>query len=290
MDGLGVINRSLFLSALLAALTISGCASYYSSGNTKLNLDNLIVLPDELEETSGLYCSASEIVTLNDSGNSADIFHLTYTGAIIGRDRLALTNFDWEAVSASETHWYVADLGNNKGKREQLSVYKIDRTDLTNITPFSIRYEGNKPSANMPYAHDYDSEAMVKTDDKLLLFSKSWQTGIAKVYAVDESVSQQQLQPFATIEGLPGVITGADYDKTRNVFVVVGYKSDPFGNFAAFMAQLNTQFEPINIWPLSDYKQVEGVCVDAGGAYWFTEESTKGRKASLTRGWIEPQR
>ena len=288
MDGLGVINRYLVLSILLVIFTLSGCASYYTKENQKLNLDKLIVLPDELEETSGLYCSASELTTLNDSGNSADIFHLTYTGSIVGRDRLALINFDWEAVSASDTHWYVADLGNNKGSREQLSVYKIDRSDLSDITTLSISYEGNEPSKNIPYAHDYDSEAMVKTDDKLLLFSKSWQTGIAKVYAVDESVSQQHLQPFAAIKGLPGVITGADYDKTRDVFVVVGYKSDPFGNFAAFMAQLNTQFEAINIWPLSDYKQVEGVCVDADGAYWFTEESTKGRKASLTRGWTEP--
>ena len=284
-----VKKRYLVLSASLLILTISGCVSYYPNTNAKLNLDEPIVLPDALEETSGLYCGASELLSLNDSGNKADIFRLSYDGSLMSSVRLPLTNVDWEALSASDTHWYVADVGNNKGNRTQLTIHKIDNRALDNITSLSITYDGYNPSSNTPYAHDYDAEAMVKKDDQLLLFSKSWRTGVAKVYLVDESVAQQSLQPIATVKGLPGVITGVDYDKTRNVFALVGYKSDPFGNFATFMAQLNTDFEVINIWPLSDYKQVEGICVDVHGAYWFTEEATEGRKASLTRGWVEPQ-
>ena len=123
-------------------------------------------------------------------------------------------------------------------------------------------------------------------EGKLLIFSKSWRTGIANVYEVG-SETLQILTPIAQIAGLPGVITGADFDEMRNLYVVVGYKSDPFGNFSTFLAQLDTSFTPIEVWPLDEYKQVEGICVDKQGDYWFSEEATDLRKASLTRATIK---
>ncbi|MDO6567790.1 hypothetical protein Q4561_12030 [Alteromonas sp. 1_MG-2023] len=284
-----MLNNSFFpvaVATFFSLSLLSGCAASYPEAKTEISLGELTVLPDVLEETSGLFCSASSIVSLNDSGNKPELFHLSYEGKILKTDRLALDNIDWEAITASPSHWYVADVGNNKGGRESLNIYKVDKANLNDITVLTVTYEGNDPSSNMPYAHDFDSEAMVYANGKLLLFSKSWRTGVAKVYEVNESAEPQKLKAFAQIEGLPGVITGVDYDAARNLYVVVGYKSDPFGNFDTFIAQVDTSFVPINIWPLPVYKQVEGVCVDDNGSYWFTEEATGHRKASLTEAKI----
>lgn len=193
---------------------------------------------------------------------------------------------DWEAITGDDNFLYIADIGNNKGKRESLAIHKVSRHHYDEISSVSVQYQDNTPSDNFPYAHDFDAEAMVMANGKLLVFSKSWRTGIANVYEVG-SETQQTLKPIAQVTGLPGVITGVDFDKARNLYVVVGYKSDPFGNFSTFLAQLDTSFTPIDVWPLDEYKQVEGVCVDKQGDYWFSEEATDLRKASLTRASIK---
>ena len=267
-------------------LLLSGCATQYPPTTQALTLSPLHVLSQQLEETSGLYCTDDRLFTINASGNEAKVFELNYDGLVTQTYPLPLRNIDWEAITGDDEFLYIADIGNNKGKRETLMVHKVSRRDYNHVDSFSIQYAGNEPSDNFPYAHDFDAEAMVLAEGKLLIFSKSWRTGIANVYEVG-SETQQILTPIAHIAGLPGVITGADFDEVRNLYVVVGYKSDPFGNFSTFLAQLDTSFTPVEVWPLDEYKQVEGICVDKQGDYWFSEEATDLRKASLTRASIK---
>lgn len=280
-----MFKLNIFLPTSILIL-LSGCAASYLPVKENLTIGDPIILPSVLEETSGLYCTSTGLISINDSGNAAQLFHISYEGKLLKTDNVSLVNNDWEALSASNTHWYIADVGNNKGKRETVTVHKIKRDDINDIHSLTLAYAENNPKRNLPYVHDFDAEAMGYMNDKLLLISKSWKSGVARVYEVDESQTNQVLRPIALIEGLPGVITGIDYDKKHGVYVVVGYKSDPFGNFDTFMAQLNHEFAPINIWPLKAYKQVEGVCVDNAGQYWFTEEKAGTREASLTRASI----
>ena len=226
--------------------------------------------------------------SLNDSGNAPVIYRINYQGEIIERTRLPLTNKDWEAITADASSFYIADVGNNKGKREQVEIHKVNRSNVNDITTITLKYEGNDASNNIPYAHDFDSEAMVKHGDDLLLFSKSWKTGITHVYKVNEGEIEQTISTFASIDGLPGVVTGVDFDQHQNKFVITGYKSDPFGNFSTFMAQISKDFTLLDVWPLEQYKQVEGICVDNNGMYWFSEEATEGRKASLSSAKVTP--
>lgn len=277
-------SRLLLMLGLACALV--ACISYYPAPSSTLSVKSLTPLPEELAETSGLYCESDNMLSLNDSGNAPVLFKVDFDGNIVQQLPLAITNKDWEAVTADDRHYFIADVGNNGGKREQVEVYKISRENINEIAILTLTYEGNSVSDNLPYAHDFDSEAMVKKDNELLLFSKSWRSGITYIYAIDEQKGSQHIAPIAEIRGLPGVVTGADFDTRRNVFVVTGYKSDPFGNFSAFMAQIAPNFSLQNIWPLENYKQVEGVCVDKLGRYWFSEEATKGRPASLSQATV----
>ncbi len=245
-------------------------------------------MPKELSETSGLFCDVDGMYSLNDSGNAPIIYRINYQGEIIERTRLPLTNKDWEAITADASSFYIADVGNNKGKREQVEIHKVNRSNVNDFTTITLKYEGNDASNNIPYAHDFDSEAMVKHGDDLLLFSKSWKTGITHVYKVNEGEIEQTISTFASIDGLPGVVTGVDFDQHQNKFVITGYKSDPFGNFSTFMAQISKDFTLLDVWPLEQYKQVEGICVDNNGMYWFSEEATEGRKASLSSARVMP--
>lgn len=280
----------LFKFALIPVLLVfvSACAVQYPTPNAQLQIKSIVELPKELSETSGLFCDVDGMYSLNDSGNAPIIYRINYQGEIIERTRLPLTNKDWEAITADASSFYIADVGNNKGKREQVEIHKVNRSNVNDITTITLKYEGNDASNNIPYAHDFDSEAMVKHGDDLLLFSKSWKTGITHVYKVNEGEIEQTISTFASIDGLPGVVTGVDFDQHQNKFVITGYKSDPFGNFSTFMAQISKDFTLLDVWPLEQYKQVEGICVDNNDMYWFSEEATKGRKASLSSAKVTP--
>ena len=280
----------LFKFALIPVLLVlvSACAVQYPTPNAQLQIKSIVELPKELSETSGLFCDVDGMYSLNDSGNAPIIYRINYQGEIIERTHLPLTNKDWEAITADASSFYIADVGNNKGKREQVEIHKVNRSNVNDITTITLKYEGNDASNNIPYAHDFDSEAMVKHGDDLLLFSKSWKTGITHVYKVNEGEIEQTISTFASIDGLPGVVTGVDFDQHQNKFVITGYKSDPFGNFSTFMAQISKDFTLLDVWPLEQYKQVEGICVDNNGMYWFSEEATEGRKASLSSAKVTP--
>ena len=282
-----------FKSSLRFAYTISvlcalsGCLSPLPSSSKRLHIGEAIILPSLLSETSGLFCADDHVLSINDSGNVPAVFKVSYSGKLKQTITLPIINNDWEAVSADSNYVYVADIGNNKGRREQVAVYKVSQQNVKDIETLSIKYAANNVNSNIPYAHDFDAEAMVKKGKELLLFSKSWSSGITHVYRINEGESLQVLSPFASISGLPGVVTGVDYDSVKQQYVIVGYKSDPFGNFAAFIAEVSQDYTLTNIWPLEGYKQVEGVCVDKRGNYWFTEESTETRKASLTKASVQ---
>jgi hypothetical protein len=257
------------------------------SSSKGLHIEETITLPPMLSETSGLFCADDHVLSINDSGNAPAVFKVSYSGKLKQTITLPIINNDWEAVSADSDYFYVADIGNNKGQREQVAVYKVNQQNVKDIETLSIKYAANNVNSNIPYAHDYDAEAMVKKGNELLLFSKSWSSGITHVYRINEGENLQVLTPFAAISGLPGVVTGVDYDSGKQQYVVVGYKSDPFGNFAAFIAEVSQDFTLTSIWPLEGYKQVEGVCVDKGGNYWFTEEKTETRAASLSKASVQ---
>ncbi|WP_421133340.1 hypothetical protein [Alteromonas sp. A079] len=273
--------RSFVLITVIVS-TLLGCSSAISPA--PITLSTLRVLPKALAETSGLHCNENTMLSINDSGNAAVTYEIDYEGEIVSTTEINKKNIDWEAIAADKHYIYIADVGNNKGKRTDLSIIHYPINNTSPMITRTISYAANRVSGNIPYAHDFDAEAMVAANDTLLLFSKSWRSGIAFVY--DITATSESLLPVAQIEGLPGVITGADYDETRNVYVFVGYKSDPFGNFAAFMAQASTNFALLNVWSLENYQQVEGVCVDKSGDYWFTEEATKTRAASLTKAMV----
>ncbi|WP_269520563.1 hypothetical protein [Alteromonas sp. BMJM2] len=275
-----------FTCTILVLCVLSGCLSPLPSSSKRLHIDEAIILPSLLSETSGLFCADDYVLSINDSGNAPAVFKVSYSGKLQQTLTLPIKNNDWEAVSADADYLYVADIGNNKGQREEVAVYKVNQQNVKDIKTLSIKYAANNVNSNIPYAHDYDAEAMVKKGNELLLFSKSWSSGITHVYRINEGESLQVLSPFASISGLPGVVTGADYDSIKQQYVIVGYKSDPFGNFAAFIAEVSKDFTLTNIWPLEGYKQVEGVCVDKRGNYWFTEEKTENREASLTKAFV----
>lgn len=274
-----VLSRSVLLLILLFPMA---CSTTTTASSSELTIVSEVGLVNELGETSGLYCEGDSVVTINDSGNSPVLFWLDLEGQITKTKRLAQQNTDWESVTGDESFYYVGDFGNNAGKRTDLTILKINKADFNDVLSIHIDYAQYKTNQNQRYGHDYDAEAFVALADKLVLFSKSWLTQTMKVYHVNKTDKQQKLEPVAQVTGLPGIVTGVDWDAKHNRYVVVGYNSSGFGIVDPFIALLTPDYQLIDSYLLDGYGQVEGICV-AGDTLWLTQENSPFSIAKLIK-------
>ena len=279
--------------ALVCSLFLASCStlppSEESSGDLPatsapaFEIVSAVSLPDELAETSGLACLDDGVVTLNDSGNAPVLYTVGEDGVIRQRLAIAGDSRDWESLAADDTFFYVGDIGNNLGGREWLTIYRVARESGAVVGRIDLTYRGYDAGSYGGYDHDYDGEAMVLRDGELLLFSKSWRSGRAAVYAVGQGRERQVLAPVAHLDGLPGVVTGADWDDARQRFVLVGYAAGALGPHNPFIALVSGDFRVTAVYPLSGYRQTEGVCVTASGDIRVSQERSPLSAAKLIR-------
>lgn len=234
-------------------------------------------LPPELAETSALVCDGADLLTLNDSGNPAHVYRIDRQGTLQEDYSLDARNQDWEALAADDQALYVADIGDNFGNREQLQIYRLPRplketTGKQQVQKLTIRYP-DRPSGKLSaYAHDFDAEALAAADGKLWLFSKSWQTTRLRIYSLSPTEAHQVATLEATVEGLPGLITAADYDPRRQRWWLAGYSTVGGISFSPFVAELDREFQVQQVRHLGISLQVEGLCVADDGGLWLSAE------------------
>ena len=138
------------------------------------------------------------------------------------------------------------------------------------------------PMLNLPLAHDFDAEALTIRDDVLVMFSKSWSSGVANVYELNMDNTEQTLQPIAQVNDLPGIVTGADYDAESRKYYLVGYKTTFIGLPKPFLVVLDESYQQEELVYLRGFGQVEGVCSHAD-SIWFTQEDNHLSPAKLVQ-------
>ncbi len=259
---------------ILVSLVLSIACNNLADKEAEISIVKSINLSADVIETSGLYCPSDDrIYTINDSGNSAVVYQLDAQGNIVQATNVDHSNVDWEAVTGDDEHLYIGDIGNNRGERADINVLVVDKNTFGKRRVLNIEYANNR-AQNISLKHDFDGEALVSFEDKLILFSKSWLTNNLHVYALSKTQEQQLITPITSLEGLPGVVTGADYSARKDQFIVVGYKLNLFGLFSPFIAVLNSDFSLVKHYPLTGFSQVEGLCISPSGKIWISQEGT----------------
>lgn len=262
-----------------------------SSCSQKPDINQFVLLPDEIRESSALLClDNGHFLTLNDSGNSSELFEIDQGGRILQRTSLAVSNTDWEAITQSEHHIFIGDIGNNSGIREQTWLWQLDKPWQQMQVPRQIllQHPDYPSQPPQPYQHDLDAEALVYANGAVWLFSKSWHSGHTQVY--QWSVGQP-LRKTAAIAGLTGLVTDAAFSEADQLFVLVGYadmRKNPLqfifsNNYQPFLALVDTDFNLLQQMPLQSTGQVEAVCVDKQQQVWLTQEESKAQPAMLWR-------
>lgn len=198
------------------------------------------VLPDEVDETSGLEFFNGGLWTHNDSGGEPVIYKIdTATGKIVQRIRISnATNVDWEDITDDSTYVYIGDFGNNSGNRKDLKIYKIKKADIpasgdstvnASIINFYYPDQPKKKIEKRRY-NNFDCEAIMAVDDSLYLFSKNWGNMKTRVYVLPKEPGNYAAALIDSFD-VKGLITAADYNIKYKEVVLLGYTNQSWVPF-----------------------------------------------------------
>lgn len=137
-------------------------------------------LPPALSESSGLETTSEGVLySINDGGNSAEIFELDTQAMLLRTLKvIGFANVDWEDLAFNEAgDLYIGDIGNNDNKRKDLKIGIVPSTQLgdDSLRPRVINYRYADQEEFPPVAskRNYDCEAMVAKGDSIYLFTKN---------------------------------------------------------------------------------------------------------------------
>ena len=157
--------RTLVVVLLMAPLSWTASADQAPRTTPQCHASGSVEKLPDLAEASGVAASrvvAGRLWSLNDSGDPV-LLALSDQGAVTGRVRLSgVVVDDWEAISVgpcpSGSCLYVADIGDNKADRKQVTVYRVPEPEkATEAVAVSDVFHATYPDG------PHDAEALLVT-------------------------------------------------------------------------------------------------------------------------------
>lgn len=265
-----------------------------ASGKTALKLD-----AKGLTESSGLaFSRASEscLWSHNDSGGKAKLMAFGPSGKYCGSVRLkGIKANDWEDIASFDDdgpRLLVADVGDNSGNRESVSLYIFSepnprkKTDLRSFQHLVVRYSNGSQNC--------EAVAVDIQNRRILLLGKS--ALVATMHEVplparsepSEKGGVTKINVQARVIGhLPiPLATGMDLcPKTGDLWISNYLHAFCYPANQQMTLQSRLKQMP-NVSKLPKLKQIEAIAVDPQGRVWVTSE---GKPAKLQRVLIAKQ-
>lgn len=261
---------------------------------------NTVVLPDKLDEISGLQMDGKYFYGFNDSGGAPELYKMNEKGNIIQTIRLKnATNVDWESIAMNDSLIFLADVGNNRGNRKDLCIYYIRKKDIDKnketqeVMAQKIRfyYPEQTNFEKQTHAHNFDCEAVCWHNGKLHLFTKEWKSKQTHHYTVEIA---QQLQAAKLVESYNTkfLVTAADIrpiDNKTSLLAFVGYTK--LGTVHLLYTKTNSSENNLLSAPKIAYSigragklgQVEGICISSPNTLYYSAEAYKNVPQHITK-------
>lgn len=209
-----------------------------------------IKLPLILQEVSGLSIDRENNLYYihNDSGDKPNLYAFDPATENTKTIRIPALASDWEDMTTDNAgNFYLADVGNNRGLRKQMAIYRYAPTTAkTDSIIFTYPKQDGSGRSN---PGNYNCEAMVYTEDETLhLFTKAM-AGVRKAYwSYHFTVPADPGRYEATLVDslyLPRrVITAAALDPVKKELVLTAYNyKRVFGFFPAVASSFITCYD-----------------------------------------------
>ena len=167
------LSKLLINSAVLILPALASCAVNTPAGQPARGRQVGTIEHPQITEASGMVASrrlADVLWVHNDSGSGPVLYALNPQGQCLGRfDVTGAKARDWEDIARGPgpdpdlDYLYIGDIGDNRGKREFITVYRVPEPDLTHAGPpimgktaaaqaFHLAYPSSAPEARFPVA------------------------------------------------------------------------------------------------------------------------------------------
>ena len=185
-------------------------------------IEKLGKLPDLIDESSGLtFLNNGNLLTHNDDGEPA-LYEIDLAGKLISKKIISgAQNTDWEDLAIDpENNIYIGDFGNNFQRRKDLKIYKYSASDTIQLIKFQYANQSKYPSP----IKNFDCEAFFWKNEKLHLFTKSWEkkNPVSQHYSISDKAGQYIIKP---IEDFPvnHPVTAADISPNGKFYALLTY-------------------------------------------------------------------
>ena len=283
------------ISKGLMLLTIALIPFLISCRSTQVFHDNyqikgekeqrIFALSKQLKETSGLLKIDDYFLSFNDSGGKNTLFAFKENDSGDMKEIYipGTENIDWEDICMDDNYLYIADIGNNFGSRDTLTIYRIRKDELfSEIKEVSeIRYRYTEKSRDYfnCWKNPFDCEACIVKDDSIWLFSKNWQDESSRIYTIPTKPGFYEISETDKIEPKM-LVTGATFHKDSSKLWLIGYH-----NFYPVLIRYNWEksgLEAEQKYILKNRRglQTEAIYIDDNENIFFTNERSI-RRASL---------
>ena len=244
-------------------------------------IENVVELPVEIDETSGLEYFEGNFLTHNDSGGKPILYLFSEAGELLENYLIPnAKNKDWEDLTRDEDLIYISDTGNNNGSRKKLKILMVDpNKNFDLVGEIKIKYK-NQKNFEKRKKHPYDVEAIAALPKSLVLFSKNRKTFTTELYFIPKKEGSYSLKSKRSLP-VNSLITGADYNDRLKLFVLVAYNKEG-EQFIYTLPNFNSkkleelQFIKHKI-PV-DRAQIEAIKIIDQDTFWVTSEA-KGKNS-----------
>lgn len=264
------------------ALTVMATAATPGHGEPVKLAD---LADQRVRECSGMAvgrANANIIWVHNDSGDGPHLYATNAAGDDLGRFTLnGIKASDWEdmcSFTRGGGHYLlVGDVGDNRRKRERLSLHLVREPDVTN----AAREVEIKQTIQLTFAggpEDCESVAVDPTDGTVLLITKHRRLQHAKVYsfALPDGASDEvlKLEPIATVP--TPLVTAMDVSPDGRRAVVLTMAGVLLFERAEHETWARAfHREPARLTRPTDARQAEAVCYNVDGrSLLLTSEGT----------------
>lgn len=254
-------------------------------GGISQQLTLVTKLEELISETSGLAYLNGKIISHNDSRGQAALYEIDPSTGKVTRTVVIKNakNIDWEEVTFDNNYLYIGDIGNNKGSRTNLRIYRVPvseyvsaANDTVSAEVINFHYSDQKDFTSNQYATNYDAEALLSYQGKLYIFTKNWLNSWTNIYAVLNQKGDQTAVRIDSIN-VKGLVTGAVYNVAANkvllsvnnlkgasVVELTGFSANLFSNGGSVKYQLAV--------PSGYSAQIEGITPVTDSYYYLSAE------------------
>jgi hypothetical protein len=243
-----------------------------------------------IDESSGLaasrrYAKEQLLWTHNDSGGEPTLYCINMAGETVADANLqGAQNIDWEDIGISGQWIYVADCGDNRERRPNITIYRLHEPEL-NPKNLGAKLTSSFETMTLKYPDgSHNCETILPFHDGTLLFV-SKKGGISRIYKTPlpfkDGASQtlEDVGEFAFSDGgekpnpYSMLTTGGSVANDEKHLVIRTYTRAYEWTIPAHNDWKTMWTKKPRVWDLPSSKQGESICYSADGSkYYATSE------------------